>query len=139
MSFFNRRNALLLLALIAVLVAWQLKLWAQPSEGKAATPVAKAGTRFSFEVIESFDAKYEGDTPGHTGRAGGLENRRPNVALGDPVFRADQKLGTITSIVWSRVQGGLTIEFDPEPNARIAVGDVMWVDLNPASTVKGEE
>lgn len=133
------RRMAISVVLLTVLTVWQLTSGAQPTDGKATTPLAKSGTRFSFEVIESFDAKYEGDTPGHTGRAGGLENTRPNVALGDPVFRADKKLGTITSIVWSRVQGGLTIEFDPEPNARIAVGDVMWVDLNPASTVKGTE
>lgn len=28
------------------------------------------GTRFWVEVIESFNAKYEGDTPGHIGRGG---------------------------------------------------------------------
>ncbi len=125
--------------LFTVLAVWQLSSGAQPSDSKTSSPLAKPGTRFSFEVIESFDAKYEGDTPGHTGRGGGLENTRPNVALGDNVYRGDKKCGTITGIVWSRVQGGLTIEFDPEPNTRIAVGDVMWVDLNPSPTEKSAE
>ncbi len=125
--------------MLSFMAVWHLASRAQQSDVKAPDPVAKAGTHFNFEVIESFDAKYEGDTPGHTGRGGGLENTRPNVALGDTVYRGDKKCGTVTGVVWSRVQGGLTIEFDPEANARIAVGDVMWVDLNPPSTEKSGE
>jgi hypothetical protein len=102
---------------------------------------APHGTRFSFEVIESLDAAYLGDTPSHVGRDGGLEFR-PNVALGDPVYRtaaeggADAKpvqIGRVTRVVWERVSRGLTVEFDPEPFVRIAVGDEVFVDLNPAA------
>ncbi len=31
-----------------------------------------------------------------------------------------------------RASGSLTVEFDPEPLHRIAGGDEVWVDLNPA-------
>jgi hypothetical protein len=90
-------------------------------------------------VIESHDAAYLGDTPGHMGRDGGLKFR-PNVALGDGVFRTDgdktTRIGVITRVLWDRVSGGLTVEFDPEPLTRIAVGEEVWVDLNPASAVK---
>ena len=103
-------------------------------------PRAPHGTPFTFEVIESLDAAYLGDTPSHVGRDGGLEFR-PNVALGDPVFRmvaeaGDEsravRIGRVTRVVWERVSGGLTVEFDPEPFVRIAVGDEVFVDLNPA-------
>ena len=101
---------------------------------------APPGTLFSFEVIESLDAAYLGDTPSHVGRDGGLEFR-PNVALGDPVYREAAEggaearpvqIGRVTRVVWERVSGGLTVEFDPEPFVRIAVGDEVFVDLNPA-------
>jgi len=101
---------------------------------------APPGTRFLFEVIESLDAAYLGDTPSHVGRDGGLEFR-PNVALGDPVYRVAAEAGTearpvqigrVTRVVWERVSRGLTVEFDPEPFVRIAVGDEVFVDLNPA-------
>ena len=103
---------------------------------------APPGTSFSFEVIESLDASYLGDTPSQVGRDGGLEFR-PNVALGDPVYRAATEggaeakpvqIGRVTRVVWERVSGGLTVEFDPEPLVRIAVGDEVFVDLNPASS-----
>jgi hypothetical protein len=103
---------------------------------------APPGTPFSFEVIESLDASYLGDTPSHVGRDGGLEFR-PNVALGDAVYRAAAeggaelkpvRIGRVTRVVWERVSGGLTVEFDPEPFVRIAVGDEVFVDLNPASS-----
>jgi hypothetical protein len=74
------------------------------------------------------------------GRDGGL-TVRPNVALGDGVYRtegeASRRVGTITRAVWDRVSGGLTIEFDPEPLTRIAVGEEVWVDLNPAPVAVG--
>jgi len=101
---------------------------------------APPGTRFLFEVIESLDAAYLGDTPSHVGRDGGLEFR-PNVALGDPVYRtaaegsaeaSPVRIGSVTRVVWERVSRGLTVEFDPEPFVRIAVGDEVFVDLNPA-------
>jgi len=106
----------------------------------AARPRAPHGTPFTFEVIESLDAAYLGDTPSHVGRDGGLEFR-PNVALGDPVFRGDPdagaegkavRIGRVTRVVWERVSGSLTVEFDPESLVRIAVGDEVFVDLNPA-------
>ena len=105
-------------------------------------PLTRAphGTPFTFEVIESLDAAYLGDTPSHVGRHGGLEFR-PNVALGDPVYRSAAdgaaearpvRIGSVTRVVWERVSGSLTVEFDPEPFVRIAVGDEVFVDLNPA-------
>ena len=93
------------------------------------------GTRFWFEVIESFNAKYQGDTPGHVGRGGGL-SLHPHVALGDPVYHkigdVDKAIGSVTGVVWERVRGSLTVEFRPHEDHRIAVGDEVWVDLNPA-------
>jgi len=93
------------------------------------------GTRFWFEVIESFNAKYEGDTPGHIGRGGGL-SLHPHVALGDPVFHKvgdlDKVIGSITGVQWDRLKGALTVEFRPHEEHRVAVGDEVWVDLNPA-------
>ena len=105
--------------------------------GDAQTRLALAphGTTFEFEVIESHDAMYAGDTPGHMGRDGGLKYR-PNVALGDGVFRTEAgkaaRVGTITRVLWDRVSGGLTVEFDPAPDVRVAVGEEVWIDLNPA-------
>ena len=93
------------------------------------------GTVFSFEVIECFNAKYEGDTPGHIGRGGGL-SLRPHVALGDPVYHKigdmNKAVGSVTGVVWERLRSSLTIEFRPHQDHRIAVGDEVWVDLNPA-------
>jgi len=104
-------------------------------DGPESLPRAKVGTRFQFEVIESVDAAYLGDTPGHMGRGGDLAVR-PNVALGDGVYRTvgetTSRIGTITRIRWERVSGGLTVEFDPVPLVRVAVGEVVWIDLNPA-------
>jgi hypothetical protein len=104
------------------------------ADSQARLPLAPPGTRFEFEVIESHDAVYLGDTPGHMGRDGGL-TVRPNVALGDGVYRTTgektARVGTITRVVWDRVSGGLTVEFDPEPLTRVAVGDEVWIDLNP--------
>lgn len=110
---------------------------------EAALSRAPHGTPFRFEVVESLDAAYLGDTPSHVGRDGGLEFR-PNVALGDPVFRTEGeaggeartvRIGSVTRVVWERVSGSLTVEFDPEPLVRIAVGDEVFVDLNPAPSL----
>lgn len=117
--------------LLVCLAIFQLSSSGQQANDPPDSPVAKSGTRFNFEVIESFDAKYLGDTPGHVGRAGGLEKLRPNIALGDAVYRGDENIGAVTSIEWQRVQGSLTIEFDPAPLKRVAVGDKVWIDLNP--------
>ena len=131
MKIVSQRVAVPILV-FALIVVWQVASRAQPEEPKP-FQLAKAGTHFNFEVIESFDAKYLGDTPGHMGRAGGLADIRPRVSLGDPVYRDDTKVGMVTSILWSRVQGSMTIEFDPLPLARVSVGDRVWVDLNPSA------
>mgnify|MGYP003341104995 CR=1 FL=1 len=95
---------------------------------------------FLFEVIESHDAKYLGDTPSHVGKDGGL-TVRPKVALGDGVYRtigaATKRIGTVTQVAWDRVSGSLAVEFDPQPLERIAVGDEVWVDLNPDTAKSG--
>ena len=57
-------------AVVVALAGSQFVLRAQGTDGVPALRPAMPGTRFSFEVIESFDAKYEGDTPGHIGRGG---------------------------------------------------------------------
>lgn len=85
--------------------------------------------RFEFEVVECFDAKYQGDTPGYIGRHGELGDLRPAAGLGDPIFRGDEKIGSVTRLTWSRAQGSLEIEFDPATGARIHVGDVVWLKL----------
>lgn len=103
-------------------------------DAEAALPVAAHGTRFHFEIIESCDARYLGDTPAHSGKDGGL-TVRPQVALGDAVYRTNDDddiiVGRITRVAWSRVSGSLEVEFHPEPLVRIAVGDEVWIDLNP--------
>ena len=92
------------------------------------------GTPFWFEVIESFNAKYQGDTAGHIGRGGGL-SLQPHVALGDPVHHRiddiDKIVGSVTGLTWERLRGSLTVEFRNHEGHRIAVGDEVWVDLNP--------
>ncbi len=128
------------LPLAAALLGLVLAAQAPPSgaaradEPQPALPLAPPGMAFRFEVIESHDAEYLGDTPAHLGKNGGL-TVRPQVALGDPVYRKTgtgrTQVGTITRVAWSRVAGSLEVEFDPEPFQRIAVGDEVWIDLNP--------
>lgn len=110
----------------ATVVAQQVNAVQQAEPAKSSL---KADGKFEFEVIESFDSKYAGDTPGHIGKHGELGDIRPSAALGDPVYRGEQKIGTITNLLWSRGHGSLEIEFDPEPNIRIAVGDVCWLKM----------
>lgn len=112
----------LLLAFIAVGDAFLADV---PAE----SPITAAEDRFDFDVVRSFDAKYQGDTPGHIGRHGGLGDRHPLIALGDPVFRGDEQVGVVTELAWSRPQGALDIEFDPLPKVRVCVGDLVWVKL----------
>lgn len=104
-------------------------------DAEAAMPRAPHGTRFHFEVLESRDAQYLGDTPSHSGKDGGLAVR-PQVAIGDTVYRTENDggrlVGRITRVAWNRVSGSLEVEFAPEPLERIAVGDEVWIDLNPA-------
>ncbi len=132
MTVFRAAVAIVAVCLVSPIAAPGVA-WAEDAQSRLA--LAPHGTKFLFEVIESHDAVYLGDTPGHMGRDGGLKVR-PNVAIGDGVYRTDgettTRVGTITRAVWDRVSGGLTVEFDPEPLRRIAVGDEVWVDLNPA-------
>ena len=124
---------------VVAVMALPLTTMTLAADSQARLPLAPPGTRFEFEVIESHDAVYLGDTPGHMGRDGGL-TVRPNVALGDGVHRTTgektTRVGTITRVVWDRVSGGLTVEFDPEPLTRVAVGDEVWIDLNPLPPVQ---
>lgn len=119
-------------------LAWQVSAagLAQAPAG-AATREASADAKFEFEVIESIDAEYLGDTPGHHGRSGGLGTRRPQVALGDPVFRGEEQVGTLTQIVWDRTRGSLDLEFDPSPLKRVCVGDVVWVAIDGSRPPQG--
>jgi hypothetical protein len=121
-----------------IMVGWQV--WTsgqQPGTEKAKD--AAAANRLEFEVVQSFDAKYEGDTPGHMGRAGGLANRKPHIALGDPVFRGDQRVGMVTGLLWNRTNGSLDIEFDPAEKARVAVGDAVWLVLDNTNSAATSE
>lgn len=140
MSAWMHRLALPVFVL-ALFVLWQDAGEGQQdtSKRKGELQLAKPGTRFEFEVIESFDAKYLGDTPGHTGQTGGLGSTRPRIALGDPIYRGKEVVGKVTSVAWSHFRGSLTIEFDPEPLVRVAVGDLVAVDLNPAPNSKPAE
>jgi len=120
---------LLAVGIVGVSLGWHtLSSGQQPAE-KAAKATADPN-RFEFEVVQSFNAKYEGDTPGHVGKNGGLENRRLQVALGDAVYRGQDKIGIVTGLGWSRTHGSLEVEFDPIGEVRICVGDVVWLALN---------
>ena len=79
----NGSRAAMALAAVLVLVgpAGSPRVgWAEDAQAKL--PLAAPGSKFHFEVIESHDAEYLCDTPGHMGRDGGL-TVRPNVALGE--------------------------------------------------------
>lgn len=126
------RHAWWPIALVAAAVCAYATVGAQQVGEPVTSPIAAspvANGRFKFEVIESFDAKYQGDSPGHIGKHGELGDFRPQAALGDPVFRGEEKIGTVTNLVWSRGHGSLEVEFDPEPKVRIAVGDVVWLKM----------
>jgi len=127
----HRGRKWLIIVLIggALISGWQLWLSGQqPAPGKAKD--GGAGNRLEFEVVQSFDAKYLGDTPGHMGRAGKLENRQLHVALGDPILRGDERVGVVTGLQWNRTNGSLDIEFDPVDHARVCVGDAVWMSLD---------
>ena len=109
-------------ATVAVGVAWQL------SATTAAQPAANR-QRFDFLVIESYDAQYLGDDPGHIGRAGGLGNDPPDIALGDPVYHDQTKVGKVSRLVWNEAKQSLQVEFDPEPGQRIHIGDPFWIPI----------
>lgn len=125
----SRSLGVLLLVVALVILSWPLGIDGQQSAANPAKAAADPN-RFEFEVVQSFDAKYEGDTPGHIGKSGGLENRRPHVALGDAVYRGQEKIGVITGLGWSRSHGSLEVEFDATGETRICVGDVVWLALN---------
>ncbi|WP_406697210.1 hypothetical protein V5E97_00090 [Singulisphaera sp. Ch08] len=116
--------------LTLALAAWQLV----PSRGQQPD---SDPDRFNFVIVESFDAKYLGDSPGHFGR-GKIGQAQPDLALGDPVFRKDSLIGKVTGISWDRVKENLEVEFDPEPfeldehgrpaaPTRVAVGESLWI------------
>lgn len=98
------------------------------------TAQVTSGHQFRFEVVESFDARYAGDTPGHIGRGGGISGH-PHVALGDEVYRvgpgSDRAIGVVTGVKWDRLKESLTVEFHPRGDDRIAVGDEVWLDVSP--------
>jgi hypothetical protein len=117
---------------IAIVAGWQL--WSSGQQpGAVKVKVAADSNRLAFEVVQSFDAKYEGDTPGHMGRAGGLQNRRLRVALGDRIYRGDENVGSVTGLTWNRTNGSLDIEFDPVDRVRVCVGDDVWMALDSAN------
>ncbi len=112
---------------MALACGGQFWLWGQqPDKAQGAA----ASNRCELEVMQSYDAKYQGDMPGHMGRAGGLENRKLQVALGDPVFRGEQQVGKVTFLGWSRPHGSLEVEFAPQAGVRVCVGDVVWLALD---------
>ncbi len=112
-------------AVLAMLVA--IGAMASKSTRNDAMEIADP-TRFEFQIVESFDAHYLGDTPAHKGRHG-LSGRRPDMALGDPVHRGDEVIGHVTSLVWDRAKDSLEIEFDPEPKTRISIGETVWIPI----------
>ncbi len=94
-----------------VALAWQWSGAAQP----APAPVPVNRTRFEFLVVESYDAQYLGDSPGHVGRSGGLGQEAPDIALDDPVYHDNTRVGKVTRLVWNEAKQSLQVEFDPEP------------------------
>jgi hypothetical protein len=132
------RHGLGIVALgLAIITGWQL--WSSGQQPPAGQPKAAADSnRLEFDVVESFDAKYLGDTPGHMGRAGGLEHR-PRIALLDPIYRGEEKVGVVTGLQWNRTRLSLDIEFDPVDHARICVGDAVWMALDGSSPPKPAE
>ncbi len=118
---------------LMIAVGWQLL---SSGQQPAADKGRDAGNRLEFEVVHSFDSKYLGDTPGHMGRAGGLTMRRPRIALGDVVYRGEERVGLVTHLDWNRVNNSLDIEFDPVDHARICVGDSVWLVLDNPNPLK---
>jgi hypothetical protein len=120
----------------------------QPAAQQLAAPPQQRGAsarRFDFQVVESFDARYLGDTPGHIGRGGGLGTTAPKIALGDPVFHGDERVGIVSGLKWDRVKEGLEVEIAPEEirvdpagkvlgRLRITIGQELWIplDMEPA-------
>jgi hypothetical protein len=129
---FQRNGRKLVIARLWIVVVAATGYWSWPSHAQLAPPPSAKGdpSRFDFLVVESFDAQYLHDTPGHIGRGGALGKKAPGIALGDPVFREDTRVGRVSRVVWDRTKESLEIEFDPLSNAgRISVGDAVWVQL----------
>lgn len=124
------KRAVIICGLILTLAVWEVATMAQTQSPPPSEPVAKSldPSHLEFEIVESNDAQYLGDSPAHTGRRGGL-TFQPHIALGDPVYRGNVKIGRVSGVTWDRARGGLTIELNPHPLLRIAVGDVAWVDV----------
>lgn len=120
---------LLVLAMVPLVVAQDIPNANAPKKITTAPARQIVSGHFEFEIVESYDAKYLGDTPGHIGRHGELGDFRPHAALGDPVYRGDEKVGHVTGLKWSKGAGSLEIEVNPEPFVHICVGDVMWLKL----------
>jgi hypothetical protein len=118
----RRRAAILAGGVLAAFVAW---VWSTPAQGPPAPPNPE---RFEFLVVESFDARYLGDTPGHLGRAS-LGRKSPRVALGDPVYRQSTRVGKVSHLNWNEANESLEVEFDPDRDQRIVLGDAVWVAL----------
>ena len=123
------RLAALLGAVTVIVVSWGLPEWAV---SQVSEPLFE-GDRFTFDVIESFDARYDGDTPGHMGLNGGLGEVRPLVAIGDPVYRGECQVGVVTALKWGRAHGSLEVEFDAAPKVHVSVGEVVWLRLGGKS------
>ncbi len=120
-----RRAACLTGLCVLALLGWQYALPAQATKAER--------SRFEFQIVESFDSQYLGDTPGHIGRGGGLGRIIPNVALGDPVYHDKAQIGKVTRVTWDRAKESLEVEFSPEPKLRISVGESAWVPLGGSS------
>jgi hypothetical protein len=101
-------------------------------------------TDFTFQVVQSFNARYLGDSPGHLGR-GSLEGRTPDISLGDPVYRGERKVGTVTGLTWDRNKENLEVEVDPDlieldghgrpvGRVRIRIGEDLRIPLHTAKT-----
>ena len=130
MQWIHRRSTILAVILSASgVLAW----WAtssSPGQTAFSTPAnppqQPVAGRFEFLVVESFDARYYLDTPGHLGRAAS-GRVVPRIALNDPVMRGPTKVGRVTHLIWNEARESLEVEFDPLPNVRVAVGDAVWI------------
>lgn len=92
------------------------------------TPGGAASSRFEFLVVESFDARYLQDTPGHRGRAAS-GRVAPRIALFDPVMRGTTQIGEVTHLEWNEARESLEVEFNPRTGMRICIGDPVWVPI----------
>lgn len=84
---------------------------------------------FHFDVTKAF---YFDGKPRYGGKHGGV-CFRPNVELGDKVFRISnnnkKEIGTVMEILWDQVRERLEIEFCANENTRIFVGEEVCVEL----------